>query len=247
MGKKLREGMFTAIVTGGSRGIGRAIAADLATHGYKVVITYKNNEEAAKETLRIIAEAGGIAEAQQFDVGNAGETQKAMDDLLERMKHVDALINNAGIAADGLFMTMSKKSWDQVIETNLNGFYNVTKPVLRRMIRRKKGAIVSLSSVSALVGNRGQANYAAAKAGIIAASQSIASEAARFGVRINVVAPGAIETEMTKDAPREKIKELIPMGRLGRPEEVAKVIRFLCSDEASYITGQVISVNGGMF
>jgi 3-oxoacyl-[acyl-carrier protein] reductase len=247
MGKKLRKEMLTAIVTGGSRGIGRAIAVEMATHGYKVVITYKTNKEAAKETLRVIAEAGGIAEAQRFDVGSAEETKEAIDDLLERIKNVDALINNAGIAADNLFMTMSKKKWDQVIETNLNGFYNVTKPVLRRMVRRKTGVIVSLSSVSALVGNRGQANYAAAKAGIIAASRAIASEAARFGVRINVVAPGAIETEMTKVAPAEKIKELIPMGRLGRPEEVAKVIRFLCSDEASYITGQVISVNGGMF
>ena len=238
--------MLTAIVTGGSRGIGRAIAIDLAMHGYQVLITYKNNEEAAKETLRSIAEAGGIAEAHRFDVGNAKEAKKAMDDLLARFKDVDALINNAGIAADGLFMTMSPKSWDQVIETNLNGFYNVTRPVLRQMIRRKRGAIVSLSSVSALTGIRGQANYAAAKAGIIAASRAIALETARFGVRINVIAPGAIDTEMTKNLPSQKIKELIPMQRLGRPEEVAKVIRFLCSDDASYITGQVISVNGGM-
>jgi 3-oxoacyl-[acyl-carrier protein] reductase len=243
----MKEEMLVGVVTGGSRGIGRAIAVDLAMHGYKVILTYKNNEKAAKETLRIIAEAGGMAEARKFDVGNAQETKKAMEELLERNTHVDALINNAGIAADGLFMTMSKGTWDQVIETNLNGFYNVTKPVLRHMIRRKKGAIVSLSSVSALVGNRGQANYAAAKAGIIAASRAIAAEAGRFGVRINVVAPGAIETDMTKGMPAGKIKELIPMGRLGRPEEVAGVIRFLCSDEASYITGQVISVNGGMF
>ncbi|MBW6485650.1 MAG: 3-oxoacyl-ACP reductase FabG [Syntrophobacterales bacterium] len=239
--------MLIAIVTGGSRGIGRAVAVDLAAHGYKVAITYRQNDEAAGESLRVIREAGGSAEAVKFDIACADETGQAMDDLLKRLGHVDALINNAGIAEDGLFMTMSPASWQRVIETNLNGFYNVTRPVLRGMIRRKKGTIVSLSSVSALVGNPGQANYAAAKAGIIAASRTIAAESARFGVRINVVAPGAIDTEMTKGIPRQKIKELIPMGRLGRPEEVARVIRFLCSDDSSYITGQVISVNGGMF
>jgi len=243
----IREETLIAVVTGGSRGIGRAVAVDLAAHGYKVAITYMQNDEAAKETLQIIREAGGSVEAVKFDIGRADEAGKAMDDLLRRLEHVDVLINNAGVAVDGLFMTMPQKSWEQVIDTNLNGFYNVTKPVLRGMIRRRKGAIVSLSSVSALVGNRGQANYAAAKAGIIAASRAIAAESARFGVRINVVAPGAIETEMTKGIPQEKIKGLIPMGRLGRPEEVARVIRFLCSEDSSYITGQVISVNGGMF
>ncbi len=236
-----------AIVTGGSRGIGRAVAVDLAAHGYKVAITYMQNDKAAKETLEIIRKAGGSAEAVKFDIGSAAEAVPAMDELLKRLKRVDVLINNAGVAMDGLFMTMSPAGWQQVIDTNLNGFYNVTKPVLRGMIRRKKGAIVSLASVSALAGNRGQANYAAAKAGIIAASRTIAAESARFGVRINVVAPGAIDTEMTRGIQREKIKAMIPMGRLGRPEEVARVISFLCSDDSSYITGQVISVNGGMF
>ncbi len=239
--------MLTVIVTGGSRGIGRAVAVDMASHGYRVVITYKSNDEAANETLEIIRKGGGIAEARRFDIADAEETKRAMDDLLADITQVDALINNAGIAADGLFVTMPKHNWDRVIETNLNGFYNVTKPVLRQMIHRRKGAIVSVSSVSALVGNRGQANYAAAKAGIIAASRAIASEAARFGVRVNVVAPGAIETEMTKDMSPDRIVNLIPIGRLGRPDEVARVIRFLCSEEASYITGQVISVNGGMY
>lgn len=236
-----------AIVTGGSRGIGRAVAVDLAAHGYKVAITYMQNDKAAKETLEIIRKAGGSAEAVKFDIGSAAEAVPAMDELLKRLKRVDVLINNAGVAMDGLFMTMSPAGWQQVIDTNLNGFYNVTKPVLRGMIRRKKGAIVSLASVSALAGNRGQANYAAAKAGIIAASRTIAAESARFGVRINVVAPGAIDTEMTRGIQREKIRAMIPMGRLGRPEEVARVISFLCSDDSSYITGQVISVNGGMF
>ncbi len=236
-----------AIVTGGSRGIGRAIAVELASHGYQIVITYKTNEEAAAETLRLIREAGGSGEAVKFDVGNAAEAEGAISDLLGRLERVDVLVNNAGVTADGLFLMMPRRDWDAVIDTTLHGFYNMTKPVLRKMLRRKSGAIVSLSSVSALVGNRGQANYAAAKAGLIAASRVLSSEVARLGVRVNVVAPGPVDTEMIRDAPLENIKQMIPMGRIGRPEEVAKVVRFLCSDDASYITGQVISVNGGMF
>ena len=236
-----------AVVTGGSRGIGRAIAVELAAHGYQIVITYKTNDEAAEETLRLIREAGGSAEAVKFDVGNAAEAESAVNDLLGRLERIDVLVNNAGVTADGLFLMMPRKDWDAVIDTTLHGFYNMTKPVLRKMLRRKSGVIVSLSSVSALVGNRGQANYAAAKAGLIAASRVLSSEVARLGIRVNVVAPGPIDTEMIRDAPVENIKQMIPMGRIGRPEEVAKVVRFLCSDDASYITGQVISVNGGMF
>ena len=236
-----------AIVTGGSRGIGRAIAVDLAAHGYKMVITYKSNDEAAAETLRLIRDAGGNGEAVKFDVGNAAEAEGAMNDLLGRLERIDVLVNNAGVTADGLFLMMPRRDWTAVIDTTLHGFFNMTKPVLRMMLRRKSGSIVSLSSVSALVGNRGQANYAAAKAGLIAASRVLSSEVARLGIRVNVVAPGAVDTDMIRDAPVENIKQRIPMGRIGRPEEVAKVVRFLCSDDASYITGQVISVNGGMF
>lgn len=235
-----------AIVTGGSRGIGRATAVELAAHGYQVVITYKNSDEAAAQTLQLIRDAGGIVEAVKFDVGNAAEAQEATDDLLQRLERVDVLVNNAGVTADGLFLMMPRKDWNTVIDTTLHGFYNMTKPVLRAMLRRKSGAIVSISSVSALVGNRGQANYAAAKAGLIAASRVLSAEVARLGVRVNVVAPGLVDTDMVRDAPLENIKQMIPMGRIGRPGEVAKVVRFLCSDDASYITGQVISVNGGM-
>ena len=235
-----------AVVTGGSRGIGRAIAVELAAHGYQIVITYKTNDEAAAETLRLIREAGGSGEAVKFDVGNASEAEGAMNDLLGRLERIDVLVNNAGVTADGLFLMMPLKDWNAVIDTTLHGFYNMTKPVLRKMLRRKSGSIVSLSSVSALVGNRWQANYAAAKAGLIAASRVLSSEVARLGIRVNVVAPGPVDTDMIRDAPLENIKQMIPMGRIGRPEEVAKVVRFLCSDDASYITGQVISVNGGM-
>ena len=237
----------TAMVTGGSRGIGRAIAIELAEAGYGVLITYKSNEPAADETLQMIRDKGGQAEKIRFDVADSQEAGTAMTEILSQYKDLRVLINNAGINADGLFMMMPEEDWDAVIRTTLKGFYNVTKPVVRAMVRKRRGAIVSISSASALMGNRGQANYAAAKSGLIAASRALASEVARLGIRVNVVAPGLIETDMIKDAPIERIKDVIPMARIGKPEEVAKVVRFLCSDDASYVTGQVLSVNGGMF
>lgn len=236
-----------ALVTGGSRGIGRAIAVELSDAGYGVVITYKTNDLSAEETINIIRSKGGKAEKFKFDAADSKEAAKMMDEIISRYKNICVLVNNAGVKADGLFAAMSEENWDRVILTTLKGFYNVTKPVIRTMIRNRKGSVVSISSVSALIGNKGQTNYAAAKAGLIAAGRSLASEVARLGIRVNVVAPGLIDTEMTKGVPTDKIKEIIPMERIGKPGEIAKVVRFLCSDDASYITGQVISVNGGMF
>lgn len=235
----------TAIITGGSRGIGRATALELAAHGYHVTINYKSGREAASETLEMIRQNGGDGSTIAFDVTDAEESRNAVAEIAENFD-IEILVNNAGITADGLFVMMPQKDWTSVIDTSLAGFYNVTKPVLKKMLRKKRGAIVSISSISGIMGNRGQVNYSAAKAGIIGASKALAAEVARLGIRVNVVAPGLVETEMVKNAPIEEIKKMIPMARIGQPGEVAKVVRFLCSEDASYVTGAVISVDGGM-
>jgi 3-oxoacyl-[acyl-carrier protein] reductase len=235
-----------ALVTGGSRGIGRAICLELARGGSYVAVNFRSNKKAAEETLELIHQAGGMGETVCFDVADQEATGENIEALLTRHEAIDILVNNAGEAADSLFALMSLEEWTKVLNTSLQGFYNVTKPVLMKMVTRKRGAIVTISSVSARLGQRGQTNYAAAKAGLEGACRSLASEVARLGIRVNVVAPGLIETEMIQDFSNELIKQIIPMGRVGLPEEVARVVRFLCSDEASYITGQVISVNGGM-
>lgn len=237
----------TAIVTGASKGIGRAVCIELAAHGYHTVINYNSDQDGARETLDAVRAAGSDGEIMQFDVTDHEASHAAVNDIFKRWNTIDVLVNNAGIAADGLFVMMSRKSWESVLSTSLDGFYNVTKPVVEKMVRAKKGSIVSVSSASGLMGNRGQANYSAAKAGVIAASRALAKEVARLGIRVNVVAPGLIETEMIKAAPVKEIKSMIPMARVGKPEEVAKVVRFLCSEDASYVTGEVVSINGGMF
>ena len=235
-----------ALVTGGSRGIGRAICLEFAKSGYYLVVNYLSNVQAAKETLNLIRQFGGDGEISCFDVGNQEDTRKKIKSILDRNNRIEVLVNNAGVTADSLFALMSHEEWSRVLNTFLNGFYNVTKPVLMNMISKKRGAIVTISSVSTRLSNRGQANYTAAKAGLEGASRTLAREVARLGIRVNVVAPGIIETEMTNEFSKDLIKQLVPLGRKGFPEEVAKVVRFLSSDEASYITGQVIHVNGGM-
>jgi 3-oxoacyl-[acyl-carrier protein] reductase len=235
-----------ALVTGGSRGIGRAICLELAKRGAYVVVNFRSNKRAAEETLALIRQADGVGETVGFDVANAEETGKQIEELLTRHEAIDILINNAGENADSLFVLMAPEEWTRVLNTSLQGFFHVTRPVLKKMVNRKRGSIVTLSSVSARLGHRGQTNYSAAKAGIEGACRSLASEVARLGIRVNAVAPGLIATEMIQDFPAEIIKQIIPMGRIGLPEEVARVVCFLCSDDASYITGQVISVNGGI-
>ena len=219
---------------------------ELSAAGYYVIINFNSNEAAATETLKQVHDAGGDGEIIKFDVADPAQTKDGISSIVDRHKNIQVLVNNAGINADGLFLLMGDEEWNSVIDTTLKGFYNVTKPILREMIKRKCGSIVSVSSVSALMPNRGQTNYAAAKAGLNAASRALATEVARFGIRVNVVAPGLIETDMIVNAPITEIKKIIPMARVGKPQEVSRVIRFLCSDDASYITGQVIAINGGM-
>jgi 3-oxoacyl-[acyl-carrier protein] reductase len=235
-----------ALVTGGSKGIGRAICVELGRSGFDVVVNFHSDEKGAVETLQLVNAQGGDGHILQFDVRDTDQSTSAIQGLLERVETLDVLVNNAGVTADGLFLMMSRDNWKRVVDTTLDGFYNVTRPVIEKMVRQRRGSVVSIASVAGLMPNRGQANYSAAKAGLIGASRSLAAEVARMGIRVNVVAPGFIETDMIKDIPMPNIKNMIPMARVGKAEEVARVVRFLCSADASYICGQTICVNGGM-
>lgn len=238
-----------AIVTGGSRGIGRAICVEMARSGYDLVINYHSNTEAAEQSLALVREAGGDGQLLPFDVADTAACNAALDPLLKQGP-VAVLVNNAGVVADGLFPMMRPEAWHSVTRTSLDGFFNLTRPVVKAMMRKRAGSIVTISSASGLVGNKGQVNYSAAKAGLMGATRSLAAEVARLGIRVNAVAPGLIETDMTREVSqlmsKEMIKQMIPMNRFGTPEEVARVVRFLCSEDASYVTGQVIGITGGM-
>ncbi len=238
-----------AIVTGGSRGIGRAIALCLAEEGAKVAVIYAGNTAAAEETLQAITEKGGQAISIQCDVANEDAVNAMVKQVKEQFGSVDILVNNAGITRDGLLMRMKTADWQAVLDTNLTGTFFCTKAVTKIMMKQRSGAIVNLTSVVGLTGNAGQANYAAAKSGIIGFTKSVAKELASRGIRANAVAPGCIDTDMTavlSDAVKEEMIKTIPLGRVAQPEEVAKAVLFLVSDCASYITGQVLNVDGGM-
>ncbi len=238
-----------AIVTGGSRGIGRAVANKLALLGAVVVVNYRSGEEAANETVAAITRAGGQAVAVQADVSRGEDVEALLARTLDAGGRVDILVNNAGITRDNLLLRMSEEDWDRVLATNLKAAYLCTKAVLRPMVRQRSGRLIYISSVVGLVGNAGQANYAAAKAGLVALARSTAREVGSRGITANVVAPGFIQTDMTARLPEEirrRAQEQIALGRFGSPEDVAEAVAFLASDAAAYITGHVLTVDGGM-
>jgi 3-oxoacyl-[acyl-carrier-protein] reductase len=238
-----------ALVTGASRGIGQATAIELAKAGVDVVVNFIGNEAVAQETVEKIEALGRKAIKIKANVGDADDVQAMVDEAIATFGHIDILVNNAGITRDGLLIRMKDSDWDEVLNINLKGVYLVTKAVAKLMVKQRAGRIINMTSVSGVTGNVGQANYAAAKAGVIGFTKTCAKELAARGITVNAVAPGFIETAMTDVLP-EKIKEgiaaTVPFGRMGQPEEIASVVTFLASDFASYITGQVLNVDGGM-
>ena len=239
----------TALVTGGGRGIGKAIALALAKAGAQVAIFYAGNEAAANVVVAEAMQHGVKAKAYRCDVSNVEQVKVAVENTYADFEHIDILVNNAGIVKDTLLMRMKDEEFEQVMDTNLKGAFLMTRQVVSPMIRRKAGRIINISSVVGLMGNAGQANYAASKAGLVGLSKSVAREVAGRGVTCNVIAPGFIQTDMTKQMSAvagEALLSRIPMGRMGTPEDVANLVVFLCSDYAAYITGEVIRVDGGM-
>ena len=238
-----------ALVTGGSRGIGREIAIELARHGADVAISYVNNEEKAMEVVREIQKFSVKGLCIKADVSKEEEVKRLVDTIKDELGTIDILVNNAGINRDTLLIRMSTQEWDQVIDTNLKGTYLCTRLVAKDMIKKKYGKIINIASVAGVAGNYGQANYSASKAGVIGFTKAVAKELASRGINVNAVAPGLIETDMTQ-ALKEEIKEAliksVPMGRLGSPKDVANLVVFLASDKSDYITGQTINIDGGM-
>ncbi|MBZ0328506.1 MAG: 3-oxoacyl-ACP reductase FabG [Altibacter sp.] len=239
-----------ALVTGGSRGIGRAVCVQLAKDtSYHILINYNSNKEAALETLREVQSVGGSGEIIQFDVVDAELVKKQLDAWHENHKEavVEVIVNNAGITKDGLFMWMKPEDWSDVINTSLNGFFNVTNPLIQKLLVNRYGRIINMVSVSGLKGTAGQTNYSAAKGGLIAATKALAQEVAKRNITVNAVAPGFIRTDMTDALDEKELKKMIPANRFGEAQEVAHIVSFLASEKSSYITGEVININGGIY
>ena len=236
-----------ALVTGASRGIGRAVALALARTGRHVLINCRTRVDAAGEVLRAIEADGGSGEVVPFDVADCAAAARAIEGILARHGRVDILVNNAGVRDDMLMVWMQLPNWQKVLDTNLTGFYAVTRPLLKSMLLRRAGRIVNIASTAGQTGMPGQVNYSAAKAGLIGATKALAREVAKRGITVNAVAPGFIDTEMLQGLPVAEMLKGVPLGRLGRPEEVAAAVVYLCSADAGYITGQVIAVNGGVY
>jgi 3-oxoacyl-[acyl-carrier protein] reductase len=238
-----------ALVTGGSRGIGRAVCLKLADMGYYVLINYLSNTEEAIKTLQFVKDKGADGEIMRFDVGNLQEVEQVLGLWVENNKEtpIEVLVNNAGIRKDTLMMWLEPIDWNNVLNSSLNGFYYVTKQVLNGMLVKKYGRIVNMVSLSGLKGVPGQVNYSAAKAGVIGATKALAQEVGRRGITVNAVAPGFIRTDMTQDMNEKELKSMIPVNRFGEPEEVAELVGFLASDKAGYISAEVISINGGLY
>ena len=241
--------MKYALITGGSRGIGKAVSLKLAHMGYRVIINYLSNEEEAARTLEEVRCKGGDGELMKFNVTDRESCSRAISDWKENHPEdfIEVLVNNAGIRRDNLMLRMSEDDWDSVIGIHLGGFFNVTKPVLKQMIAKRHGRIINMASLSGLKGVAGQCNYAAAKGGLISATRSLANEVGRKGITVNSVAPGYVRTDMTSDLNESELKKDIPLNRFGEPEEIAELVGFLASDAAGYITGECISINGGLF
>ena len=241
--------MKCALVTGGSRGIGRAICLKMASMGYFVLVNYKSNEEAAKQTLELIKANGGNGDLLKFDVANKEEVKSELGGWIEKHPEdlIEILVNNAGIKKDVLMMWMQDEDWDSVLGTSLDGFFYVTRLVLNGMLVKKFGRIINIVSLSGLKGLPGQTNYSAAKAGMIGATKALAQEVGRRGITVNAIAPGFIKTEMTEGLNEKDLKAMIPVHRFGEPEEVAHAVGFFASPEAAYITGEVLSINGGLY
>jgi len=235
-----------ALVTGAGRGIGRAIAVGLARSGRFVYINYKSNAQAAEETLKQVRTTGSDGALLPFDVTDEAAAHAALKTIYTEKGFIDILVNNAGIRDDMLMVWMKFENWQRVMDTNLTGFFNLTKPVVKKMLSKRKGRVINITSTSGQMGQPGQVNYSASKAGLIGATMALAKEIAKRNITVNAVAPGFIETDMVDGLPIEQIALSVPAGRLGKPEEVAAAVTFLCSPEAGYITGQVIGINGGI-